>query len=313
MSKRITGRSDDVSHNNGRRKLLKALGAGGGALVVSAMLPGRWIKPLARIGVLPAHAQMSNGGQYIPRSIQSSWPVPQGVISITITATGGKGGDATGGTGGYGGRSTATFPVSFGQVIQIILGPAGSGSYPRPGGDTGLGGDYNGGDGGQGDNAGGAGGGAATVVRIVGGDTLMIVGGGGGGGYNANGGHGAGSGTAGDYVAGTNGTTSGDGRAGTNTGGAGGTGGDEDGQPGTGPSGSPASAGGDGGGNHDYGGGGGGGGYGGGGGGVATEAPDDEPGAGGGGSGWLHSSAQSPSGSVGSPSANGDGTVTITW
>ena len=92
VSKRITGRSDDVSHNNGRRKLLKALGAGGGALVVSAMLPGRWIKPLARIGVLPAHAQMSNGGQYIPRSIQSSWPVPQGVISITITATGGKGG-----------------------------------------------------------------------------------------------------------------------------------------------------------------------------------------------------------------------------
>ncbi len=43
----------------GRRELLKALTAGGGAIAASAMLSGKWVKPVVEVGVLPAHAQSS--------------------------------------------------------------------------------------------------------------------------------------------------------------------------------------------------------------------------------------------------------------
>ncbi len=43
----------------GRRRLLKALAAGGGAMAGAALLPGRWAKPVVEVGVLPAHAQVS--------------------------------------------------------------------------------------------------------------------------------------------------------------------------------------------------------------------------------------------------------------
>jgi hypothetical protein len=43
----------------GRRQLLKALVAAGGAVAVSTLLPSRWIKPAVEVGVLPAHAQVS--------------------------------------------------------------------------------------------------------------------------------------------------------------------------------------------------------------------------------------------------------------
>jgi hypothetical protein len=42
-----------------RRELLKILSAGGGALAASAFLPAKWVKPLIKVGVLPAHAQAS--------------------------------------------------------------------------------------------------------------------------------------------------------------------------------------------------------------------------------------------------------------
>jgi len=43
----------------GRRELLKALAATGGAVTAASILPGKWIKPVIEAGVLPAHAQTS--------------------------------------------------------------------------------------------------------------------------------------------------------------------------------------------------------------------------------------------------------------
>ena len=43
----------------GRRQLLKAIAATGGAVAVSTVLPGEWAEPVVEVGVLPAHAQVS--------------------------------------------------------------------------------------------------------------------------------------------------------------------------------------------------------------------------------------------------------------
>jgi Mg-chelatase subunit ChlD len=52
-------KNDITSHQMGRRKLLKALAAGGGAIAVTAIVPGKWAKPVIEAGLLPAHAQAS--------------------------------------------------------------------------------------------------------------------------------------------------------------------------------------------------------------------------------------------------------------
>jgi hypothetical protein len=43
----------------GRRELLKALTATGGAVTAAALLPGKWTRPVVEVGLLPAHAQTS--------------------------------------------------------------------------------------------------------------------------------------------------------------------------------------------------------------------------------------------------------------
>jgi hypothetical protein len=43
----------------GRRKLLKVLAAGGGAVAFATLLPKKWVKPVIDWGVLPLHAQVS--------------------------------------------------------------------------------------------------------------------------------------------------------------------------------------------------------------------------------------------------------------
>ncbi len=43
----------------GRRDLLKALTATGGAVTVAALVPGKWTKPVIEAGVMPAHAATS--------------------------------------------------------------------------------------------------------------------------------------------------------------------------------------------------------------------------------------------------------------
>lgn len=42
-----------------RRQLLKTLAATGGAVSASSLLPGKWVKPVVEVGLLPAHAQVT--------------------------------------------------------------------------------------------------------------------------------------------------------------------------------------------------------------------------------------------------------------
>jgi hypothetical protein len=58
-----------------RRRLLKALVAAGGATAAASLLPGKWSKPLAKVGVLPAHAQIS------------PTPPPLGTGDLQVTLT----------------------------------------------------------------------------------------------------------------------------------------------------------------------------------------------------------------------------------
>lgn len=43
-----------------RRQLLKLLAAAGGGVAASTLLPVEWTRPVVEVGVLPAHAQISN-------------------------------------------------------------------------------------------------------------------------------------------------------------------------------------------------------------------------------------------------------------
>jgi hypothetical protein len=61
----------------GRRTLLKAVLAAGGAAAAATVLPGSWSKPVAGIGALPAHAQTSEAPiRIISYGILGTTPVP---------------------------------------------------------------------------------------------------------------------------------------------------------------------------------------------------------------------------------------------
>jgi len=47
-----------------RLRLLKTLGITAGTVAASAVIPGKWIKPIVDVGVLPAHARFSAACQY---------------------------------------------------------------------------------------------------------------------------------------------------------------------------------------------------------------------------------------------------------
>lgn len=53
--------AEQAQVDEGRRKLVKAVAIGGGAVAAAAAIPGAWKKPLATVGGLPAHAQTSEG------------------------------------------------------------------------------------------------------------------------------------------------------------------------------------------------------------------------------------------------------------
>jgi hypothetical protein len=55
MSKKIENMDQMVS----RRRMLKTMGITAGTVAVSTLVPGKWIKPVIDVGMLPAHAQMS--------------------------------------------------------------------------------------------------------------------------------------------------------------------------------------------------------------------------------------------------------------
>lgn len=208
-----------------------------------------------------------------------AWTVPNGVKRLTFEAFGATGGGSpifSHVGGGKGGQAVATYPVTPGQVFQIVVG--------GEGGTTGRGGLNGGG------SADGGGGGGASDVRVCADaafklcdlDRRFLVAGGGGGG-------GSGSGScAGGNGGGISGATGGcfdDGGGGTQTEG-----------------GSPNGTFGFGGDGFNWGGGGGGGWYGGGG---AIGG-----GGGGGGSGHISPPAESPTLTIGVWSG-GDGKVVI--
>ena len=55
-----------------------------------------------------------------------TWTVPEGVASITVTVAAGSGGASRSNLGGAGGKFTATFPVTVGHTLSIVVGAAGA-------------------------------------------------------------------------------------------------------------------------------------------------------------------------------------------
>ncbi|QJU55633.1 hypothetical protein SCB71_00925 [Herbiconiux sp. KACC 21604] len=153
--------------------------------------------------------------------------VPTGVSRITALVIGGAGGaNSSGQPGGQGGLTMATFEVSAGQTLDVIIGGAASGAAPGVGFTSG----------GKGGRSvatpdfmptGGGGGGSSAVLDGTSGEVIAVAGGGGGAGGDALGG-GAPGGSGGDggqpASSGGNGSptgTSSDGAQGGDGGGAG--------------------------------------------------------------------------------------------
>jgi hypothetical protein len=128
--------------------------------------------------------------------------VPSGVVVLTAVVSGGAGGtsledEGAASPGGKGGRQTATFSVTPGEVLTVMVGEAGSDGVLEP---TGPGGWPSGGH--AASRYGGNGGGGSYLFDSAG--VLVAAGGGGGGGHDYNpawsgtgdqknrGGHGAG-------------------------------------------------------------------------------------------------------------------------
>lgn len=151
-----------------------------------------------------------------------TYTVPNCVSQVTITCYGAQGANgastasaAVGGIGGFGAMVTGVYPITAGNILNVYVAGAGTGS---------VGGFNGGGNGGTNTLSAGAGGGASDVR--VGGTTLadrIIVAGGGGGGGHAGcasstitGGNG-GAGGGGNGTAGFNSQAGGGGQGGTGT------------------------------------------------------------------------------------------------
>lgn len=72
------------SPDAGRRALLKAAAVAGGATAAAALLPGSWTKPVATIGGLPAHAQVSQA-LLITQAVAADYPL-QGTGAVGASA-----------------------------------------------------------------------------------------------------------------------------------------------------------------------------------------------------------------------------------
>jgi hypothetical protein len=295
--------------------VLKTIGAAASGAAITTLMPGRWIKPIIRVGLLPAHAQTSASATYeysaTAQSIQNL-NVPNGVIRITIEVWGAQGGGGSSynyfhSTGGRGGYASGELSVSSGDILFMAVGFSGdNGGWPG-GGSAGNGADYSGYDGG----------GFSMVALNSPTNYILIAGGGGGAGGrytpvgfeypSGAGGYGGGStgnnginGEDGGSTSNTQGYGGGGGTA--SAGGAGGTGLTDNGSAGTAMNGLLQNGGdGGGGGNAD-----GGGYYGGGGGGNGYWA-----GGGGGGSGFVSGSLSNTS--LLQSQREGNGLIHLTW
>jgi hypothetical protein len=78
-----------------RRQLLKALAATGGAVSASSLLPGKWVKPVVEVGLLPAHAQVTPTPMLTPTPTPTPTPTEEPLMySVECDSTPG-GGDLT--------------------------------------------------------------------------------------------------------------------------------------------------------------------------------------------------------------------------
>lgn len=80
----------DPKSNDSRRKLLKIIAAGGGAVVAGKSLPENWARPVVDSVMLPAHAQTSTlcsipAGCYVFESDPGSISFPGGTEGSTIS------------------------------------------------------------------------------------------------------------------------------------------------------------------------------------------------------------------------------------
>jgi len=113
----------------------------GGAVALAAGTVAALGAPRALAATGPVQQAFSceaqTGGQVPAQALT----VPAGVSYVTITASGGSGaggsswGSASGGAGGNGTSLSGAFPVSAGDVLQVLVGCAGSagGNYGQGG------------------------------------------------------------------------------------------------------------------------------------------------------------------------------------
>lgn len=67
---------EEAHPDAGRRKLLKAAAAAGGAAAATVIVPGGWRKPIAQIGALPAHAQVSDTRPVLSNLVVQAYVAP---------------------------------------------------------------------------------------------------------------------------------------------------------------------------------------------------------------------------------------------
>ena len=114
-----------------RRKLLKSLAAGSGAVVTAKSLPESWSRPVVDGVMLPAHAQTTVcqnawSGQ-VTFDTATRWEVYEGVCSVDVVASGAGGGSGgqESSSGGSGGPSTGLLSVVPGEILVVTVGTAG--------------------------------------------------------------------------------------------------------------------------------------------------------------------------------------------
>ena len=110
----------------GRRALLKALAATGGAVAAVTLLPTEWTNPVIETGVLPVHAQTSPTA--VPTAAPTNTPGPIAIIT-SCTALNANG-NITIGPADTIAMSTSILPTisGIGLTRTITLNEAGHGS-----------------------------------------------------------------------------------------------------------------------------------------------------------------------------------------
>ena len=103
----------DEKSNESRRKLLKTIAAGSGAVIAGKSLPENWSRPVVDSVMLPAHAQTSPGGLYYctPAGF------PFGIFSVVIQ---GDTAYVTGVQGGFNRPPSGTYKYAWQGTAQRV-------------------------------------------------------------------------------------------------------------------------------------------------------------------------------------------------